>query len=105
MSICTIVVKLVFDQMHTEIVSIDRLLASPRSSIVIHSVFSCQIYRVEEYILISKERFGYSSEQALGLLLWHRYDYETALSDLGNFEPLQEEWTTEEKVLFEQAFK
>ena len=60
---------------------------------------------MEEYLLISKERFGYSSEQALGMLLWHGYNFEKALADLANFEPQKEEWTCEEKVLFEHAFK
>ena len=72
-------------------------------------VGECQSFssrcRLEEYILISKERFGYSTEQALGMLMWHSYNLDKSLADLANFEPLQEEWTCEEKVLFEQAFK
>ena len=60
--------------------------------------------RLEEYLLVAKERFGYSAEQALGMLLWHGYNFEKSLVDLANFEPLQDEWSCEEKVLFEQAF-
>ena len=59
---------------------------------------------MEEYLLIAKERFGYSAEQSLGMLFWHGYNFEETLSDLSNFEPLQDEWTFEEKMLFEQAF-
>lgn len=38
------------------------------------------------------------------MLFWHRHDLERATSDLANFTPLPDEWTTEDKVLFEQAF-
>ena len=27
---------------------------------------------VDEYIQISKEKFGYNAEQALGMLFWHK---------------------------------
>lgn len=60
---------------------------------------------VEEYISMAKEKFQYTGEQALGLLYWHRYDIERATQDLGNFTPHPEEWTIEDKVLFEQAFQ
>lgn len=42
--------------------------------------------------------------QALGMLLWHKHDVEKSLADLANFTPFPEEWTVEDKVLFEQAF-
>ncbi|CAB1345592.1 unnamed protein product, partial [Coregonus sp. 'balchen'] len=41
---------------------------------------------------------------ALGMLLWHKHDVECSLADLANFTPFPEEWTVEDKVLFEQAF-
>lgn len=59
---------------------------------------------VNEYILLSKEKYGYNSEQALGMLYWHHHDMEKALSDLANFAPLPDDWTTEDKVTFESAF-
>ncbi|OXA60761.1 REST corepressor [Folsomia candida] len=60
---------------------------------------------IERYLEISRDKYQYSGEQALGLLFWHRYDVEKSLQDLGNFTPHPEEWTVEDKVLFEQAFQ
>ncbi|XP_076145836.1 REST corepressor 2 [Alosa pseudoharengus] len=59
---------------------------------------------LDEYILMAKEKHGYNMEQALGMLLWHKHDVEKSLADLANFTPFPEEWTIEDKVLFEQAF-
>ncbi|XP_071390535.1 REST corepressor 2 [Centroberyx affinis] len=59
---------------------------------------------LDEYILMAKEKHGYNMEQALGMLLWHKHDVERSLADLANFTPFPEEWTVEDKVLFEQAF-
>ncbi|XP_028822664.1 LOW QUALITY PROTEIN: REST corepressor 2 [Denticeps clupeoides] len=59
---------------------------------------------LDEYILMAKEKHGYNMEQALGMLLWHKHDVEKSLADLANFTPFPEEWTVEDKVLFEQAF-
>lgn len=44
------------------------------------------------------------SFQALGMLFWHKHNIEKALADLPNFTPFPDEWTVEDKVLFEQAF-
>jgi len=60
---------------------------------------------IEKYLETSREKYQYSGEQSLGLLYWHRYDVQRALQDLGNFTPHPEEWTVEDKVLFEQAFQ
>ncbi|XP_050431889.1 REST corepressor-like isoform X2 [Adelges cooleyi] len=60
--------------------------------------------KLNEYILLSKEKYGYNSEQALGMLFWHHHDMEKALCDLANFAPLPDEWSTEDKVTFESAF-
>ncbi|XP_026072201.1 REST corepressor 2-like isoform X2 [Carassius auratus] len=59
---------------------------------------------LDEYILMAKEKHGYNMEQALGMLLWHKHDVEKSLADLANFTPFPEDWTVEDKVLFEQAF-
>ncbi|XP_031440504.1 REST corepressor 2 isoform X2 [Clupea harengus] len=59
---------------------------------------------LDEYIVMAKEKHGYNMEQALGMLLWHKHDVEKSLADLANFTPFPEEWTVEDKVLFEQAF-
>lgn len=42
--------------------------------------------------------------QGLGMLFWHKHNIGKALSDLANFTPFPDEWTVEDKVLFEQAF-
>ncbi|XP_031638495.1 REST corepressor isoform X2 [Contarinia nasturtii] len=61
--------------------------------------------KLEDYISVAKERFGYNGEQALGMLFWHKHDLERAVLDLANFTPFPDEWTEEDKVLFEQAFQ
>nr|XP_033793999.1 REST corepressor 3 isoform X6 [Geotrypetes seraphini] len=61
-------------------------------------------FRVDEYIAIAKEKHGYNVEQALGMLFWHKHNIEKSLADLPNFTPFPDEWTVEDKVLFEQAF-
>ncbi|XP_059907527.1 REST corepressor 1 isoform X1 [Gadus macrocephalus] len=60
--------------------------------------------KLDEYIAIAKERHGYNMEQALGMLFWHKHNVEKSLADLPNFTPFPDEWTVEDKVLFEQAF-
>lgn len=60
---------------------------------------------MEQYIWLAKDKYGYNAEQALGMLFWHRHDLEKATADLANFTPFPDEWTTEDKVLFEQAFQ
>ncbi|XP_039569950.1 REST corepressor 2-like [Passer montanus] len=59
---------------------------------------------VDRYIAMAKDKHGYNIEQALGMLLWHKHDVEKSLADLANFTPFPDEWTVEDKVLFEQAF-
>lgn len=54
---------------------------------------------------MAKEQYGYNGEQALGMLFWHKHDLPRAIQDLSNFTPFPDEWTTEDKVLFEQAFQ
>lgn len=61
--------------------------------------------KLEDYIRVAKEKYGYNGEQALGMLFWHKHDLERAVMDLANFTPFPDEWTVEDKVLFEQAFQ
>jgi len=61
--------------------------------------------KLDEYIQVSKEKYGYNAEQALGMLFWHKHDLDRAIQDLANFTPFPDEWTVEDKVLFEQAFQ
>ncbi|XP_054715198.1 REST corepressor 3-like [Uloborus diversus] len=61
--------------------------------------------KLDKYINEAKEKCGYNVEQALGMLFWHKYDVEKATADLQNYTPFPDEWTTEDKVLFEQGFQ
>ncbi|XP_046664944.1 REST corepressor 3-like isoform X1 [Homalodisca vitripennis] len=61
--------------------------------------------KLDEYISLAKEKYGYNGEQALGMLFWHKHDLEKAICDLANFTPFPDEWTVEDKVLFEQAYQ
>lgn len=76
---------------------------------------------------MAKDRFGYGIDQALGMLYYHNYDIAKAVTDLANFCPLKgfvlcasslliipewlsvnltiEDWSIEDKVIFEQAFR
>ena len=38
------------------------------------------------------------------MLFWHKHNIDKSLSDLANFTPFPDEWTVEDRVLFEQAF-
>ncbi|XP_030299700.1 REST corepressor 1 [Sparus aurata] len=60
--------------------------------------------QLDEYVTIAKEKHGYNMEQALGMLFWHKHNIEKSLADLPNFTPFPDEWTVEDRVLFEQAF-
>ncbi|XP_061599820.1 REST corepressor 1 isoform X2 [Cololabis saira] len=60
--------------------------------------------QLEEYVALAKEKHGYNMEQALGMLFWHKHNVEKSLADLPNFTPFPDEWTVEDRVLFEQAF-
>lgn len=60
---------------------------------------------MDEYIHLAKNNYGYNGEQALGMLFWHKHDLQQAINDLANFTPFPEEWTPEDKALFEQAFQ
>ncbi|XP_019750265.1 REST corepressor 3, partial [Hippocampus comes] len=60
--------------------------------------------KLDEYVALAKEKHGYNVEQALGMLFWHKHDIDKSSADLPNFTPFPDEWTVEDKVLFEQAF-
>lgn len=60
---------------------------------------------LDEFINKAKDKFYYNVEQALGMLSWHKFDLNRAYADLPNFVPFPNEWSVEDKVLFEQAFQ
>lgn len=61
--------------------------------------------KLDEYIELAKDSYGYNAEQALGMLFWHKHDLQKAVVDLQNFTPFPDEWTSEDKVMFEQAYQ
>lgn len=60
---------------------------------------------LDEFVNKAKDKFYYSTEQALGMLSWHKFDLNRAYADLPNFVPYPNEWSVEDKVLFEQAYQ
>lgn len=60
--------------------------------------------KLDDYVLVAKDKHGYNVEQALGMLFWHKHNLEKSLTDLANFTPFPDEWSMEDKILFEQAY-
>lgn len=60
---------------------------------------------LDEFLNKAKDKFFYNTEQALGMLSWHKFDLNRAYADLPNFVPYPSEWSVEDKVLFEQAYQ
>jgi len=60
--------------------------------------------KLDTYLKVAKDQYGYNMEQALGMLYWHSYESDKAMEDLKNFTPLPDEWSMEDKVIFEQSF-
>ena len=58
----------------------------------------------EDYLFAARAKCSYSIDQALVMLNFHKYNVEKALLDMQGFVPIPDEWTSEDKVLFEQAF-
>lgn len=80
-------------------------LISDRALLVWSPTSDITDIKLDEYITTAKEKYGYNGEQALGMLFWHKHDLNRASMDLANFTPFPDEWTVEDKVLFEQAFQ
>ena len=58
---------------------------------------------LENYLKSAVNDYGYSQEQALALLYWHKHDIKKAEVDLANFTPQASQWSPEDNVVFEQA--
>lgn len=63
------------------------------------------LIKVEDFIRLAKEKYKYNLEQSLGFLYWHKYDIKRTLSDMPNYTPYPDEWTMEDRALFEQAYQ
>ena len=59
---------------------------------------------IEKYLEIAVNKYSYNLEQALGLLFYNKYDIQKSFSDMSIFVPTPNEWTNEDKIVFEQAF-
>ncbi|CAK8693277.1 unnamed protein product [Clavelina lepadiformis] len=60
--------------------------------------------KLDTYCQIAKDKHSYNMEQALGILFWHKHDVKKSLGDMQNFTPMPDDWSMEDKVLFEQAY-
>lgn len=60
---------------------------------------------MNEYILLSKEKYGLTQEQSMNALYRNHYDMENAINDLPNIKPLPaDNWTPEDNAVFESAY-
>ena len=60
---------------------------------------------MDKYVHTAFDKYKYNREQALALLFWHKHNMDRAMQDLTNFTPAPSEWSTNDKILFEQALK
>ncbi|ESO05703.1 hypothetical protein HELRODRAFT_171364 [Helobdella robusta] len=60
--------------------------------------------KIDFYTDHAMSKYSYTQEQALGLLFWHKHNVDKALADLPQYAPAPDDWCTEDRVLFEQAF-
>ncbi|KAH7645259.1 rest corepressor 2-like protein [Dermatophagoides farinae] len=60
---------------------------------------------LSDYVKLANEKYKYNQEQALGILFWHDFDMQCALADLPNYAPYPDEWTMEDRALFDQAYQ
>ena len=61
--------------------------------------------KVQEFLHLATTDYGYSLEQAHGLLFWHRCNMEEARLDLTAYSPEPSEWNNEEREIFSQSVK
>ncbi|XP_027201878.2 REST corepressor 1-like [Dermatophagoides pteronyssinus] len=60
---------------------------------------------LSDYVKLANDKYKYNEEQALGILFWHDFDMQCALADLPNYAPYPDEWTMEDRALFDQAYQ
>lgn len=75
----------------------DRLIWAPN--------FAIDDKALKKYAEEVREKHGYSHEQSLGMLYWNDYNFEKTRADVYNYVPTPDEWSKEEKALFEDGFK
>ncbi|RNA45018.1 REST corepressor 3-like isoform X2 [Brachionus plicatilis] len=60
--------------------------------------------QIDDFLKEAMEHHSFSTEQALSFLFWYKHDINNALNNMKKYCPKQDEWTQEQKVLFEQAY-
>ena len=59
---------------------------------------------IENYLEDAVNKYSYNLEQALGLLFYNKHNIQKSISDMHLYVPTPNEWTNEDKIVFEQAF-
>lgn len=60
--------------------------------------------QLNDFLAEAEIKYGYSLEQALGLLQWNKYNYEKSRKDIRYYQPCHDKWSPSDCTLFEQAF-
>jgi hypothetical protein len=55
-------------------------------------------------VFFCRSKYSYNIDQALAMLFWHKHNIRAAVTDMKNYVIIPDEWSDEDKVLFEQAF-
>jgi hypothetical protein len=59
---------------------------------------------IEKYLEDAVNKYSYNLEQALGLLYFNKHNIQISMNDMCLYVPSPNEWTNEDKIVFEQAF-
>lgn len=70
---------------------------------ILTNYFYNLFFTVNDYILFSKNKYGYGTEQCLGLLCWNKHNLEKSIHDLPMYSPYSN-WSIHDKANFESAF-
>ncbi|KAL5238758.1 hypothetical protein ACI65C_006168 [Semiaphis heraclei] len=76
----------------------------PKSLLVWYPPKNISEIQLNEYILFSKNKYGYDTEQCLGVLYWNKHNFKKSMHDLSMFSP-HSDWSILDKSNFESAFK
>lgn len=60
--------------------------------------------QLDEYLNEATSKRSYNIEQSLAMLNWCKYDVNRAMNEIYKYVPKPDEWTQEDKILFEQAY-
>lgn len=60
---------------------------------------------IEKFTKDAQDKYGYTLEQAYGVLYWNKMSIEASIEDLKKFEPHVDNWSPKEKEMFDQAYR